>query len=379
MTEMRGPHELCGAEDQGSFLVPCYGFESAEAGVACAQDGEFRYAHRIPRGDSAFAPFVTRRAWYLPRAAASGTYDWSAAELLARERSRAERPIWEKLRDRGVEKPPTAYNVALLIEGPRQFYRYVHQTTKHPKWWYRIAEGRRDCYAAWGRRDVPEFGGGARANECEVYAARSGRGALYARTLFFDNAGQLRNYETRLTCVEFTILDRDSAKDAMLRVQLVSQQHCWSMDASAPGEPYLDGLDPVWCALIERARQGFEQHCKPIPDGVEAWRKMFLEQRAKADADLRAPLNQCFAERIRDIDWQDALRMVEEPWQLAEVIRRHAGSKFDETPNCYDANYNRVHRMLTQHDCTDERRAMLQKMVSDFVEPSDGLWNYTGD
>jgi hypothetical protein len=35
--------------------------------------------------------------------------------------------------------------------------------------------------------------------------------------------------------------------------------------------------------------------------------------------------------------------------------------------------------MLDTHECSKERRAELRKMIADFVEPADGLWNYTGD
>jgi hypothetical protein len=370
---------LCSERDTGSFLVPCYGFDTPEAAEAYAGSPEFFAGNRIFGPDDAFAPLYRGRWSYVPRMSAQHGR-WLTTELVGRDaRFAAGKPSWEMLRGKDTPKRAGAYNVALLVEGRRQFFRCHRHTTKHPKWWYRLADGDRDCFSVWSRCDGGEIRGAMVVDaSTRMYAARSARGVIYAREMRFDNSGKPSGFRTTLVRVEFSILDRDPARDDMLRVQ-VSDQVCFSDNPGKPEEPSLHGLDDVWTGLIDRARGGFERWCQPVPNPVESWRQLFIAQRDKAEADRRTYDGTSFGDRVKGMDWQEALRLVQEPWQLQVVIGAHCNSRFDESPGYYDANYNRVGKMLATHDCSPERRQELLKMVADYVEPCDNLWNYTGD
>jgi hypothetical protein len=369
------PLEMCSDEERRSFLVPCYGFEQPEEAENYWRSPNFAKENRIFGPGDAFAPIFRGRWAYVPRM--SARYGkWLTTELVANEfRNRGSKPIWEVLRTKDTPKPSGSYNVVLLVEGRRQFFRCHRQTTKHPKWWYGIADGDKDCFAVWGRKDNPELSGAMVVDaSTRVYAARSGRGVIYARETEFDNSGKPLGFRTELVRVEFSILDRDPAKDDMLRVQLF-QQISWS------NEPYIsDDLDPVWVALIERARAGFEHWCKPVQPKVEEWRQFFVGQREKAEADRRDYSGASFADRVEKADWQEALRAVKEPWQLAVVASRHGRrAEFSSDGGVYTIPYETVPEMIRRHDCSEERRAELMQMIADYVAPSDNLWNYRGD
>lgn len=364
--------------DTKSFLVPCYGFDRVQDADQYAGSPESLTEIGVFGLDDAFAPVYRGRCSYVARMSASYGR-WLTSELVGGDARFGQKPIWSTLRRKDQPKPAGAYNAALLVEGKRQFYRSHRQTTKHPKWWYRIADGHRDCFTVWGRQDGGDLGGSADVDTGKrIVAARSGRGVIYACDTRFDNRGAPCGFRTELVRVEFSILDRQADKDDVMRVQ-VSPQLSWSDDPQKPQEPSVGGLDDVWVQLIERAHAGFERWCKPVPEEVNAWREFFIGQRARADADSRTYDGSSFRDRVKPMDWQDALRLVQEPWQLQSVIGAHANSRFDESPGYYDANYNRVGRMLATHDCSEERRAELRQMIADFIEPADGLWNYTGD
>jgi len=370
--------QLCSHSDTGSFLVPSYGFETADQALGFAASPDFFKNTQSCGPDDCYAPVIRGRSSYVPRVSA-GSCRWHVSELVGSRPRFGNRPIWDVLRGKDTPKPEGAYNVALLVDGKRQFFRHHHHTTKHPKWWFRISSGQRDCFAVWSRKDGVEIGGGMPVDDCtRILAARSGRGVIYACTTRFDNSGKPCGFQTELVRVEFSILDRDDAKDDMLRLE-VNGSVGWSDDPESPGEPWLDKADRIWVQLVEKAIAGFRKWCRPVPESVDQWRQSFLDQRARADTDSRTYDGSSFRDRIKPMDWQEALRLVQEPWQLQVVVGAHCNSHFDESGGCFDANYNRVGRMLDQHECSSERKAELQQMIADFVEPSDGLWNYTGD
>jgi hypothetical protein len=119
-----------------------------------------------------------------------------------------------------------------------------------------------------------------------------------------------------------------------------------------------------------------------VPEDVETWRTMFVDQfaKARADRDLHqsSQRSESFRSRIEGMDWHAALAAVGEAWQLQVVIDVHCDSKFDDSPHRCDSNGHRVGVMLSRLD-NAERRAELSRMVSDFVAPCDKLWSYTGD
>lgn len=355
---MTTPVQMC-RDESGSFLVPCCAFKDSKV-------AENYWRNQNPIFDDVFAPISRGNSAYVPLMGARWG-KWLVTELVRHDANYC-KPIWEVLRAKSTPRPNNSFNVALLVEGRRQYFRCQHHTTKHPKWWYKIAEGNKDCFAVWDRKDNSEPNGAT----TRIFAARSGRGVIYAREAEFDNSGKPSGFRTELVRIEFSFFDSNPAKDDMLRVQL-SRQTSWS------SEPHISGdLDPVWIKLIERARSGFERWCKPIQPKVEEWRQFFIGQREKAEVDRASSAS--FSSRVEKMkSWQEALRAVEEPWQLAIVASRHGRRSEFSSDGVYSIPYETVPEMIRRHDCSEERRAELMQMIKDYVEPSDNLWDYRGD
>lgn len=371
--------------DTSSFLVPVLGFaDRADADRYIAQ--EAAGAESFVSSDG-FEPLHLSARSYV-QAVGVRHDDWETNRVFGMPIM--SKPVWVKLRDKNRQKAPGAYNLALMVEGVRSFYRHVERSAKVAPYMYRILEGRRDCYAAWagfdGRTLQPlrKTGAGLAGEEHagqRLFAARTGRGILYSRVANFSSAGELSGFTLRVVQVEFSILDRDTARDDMMRVT-VMKQIAHSHRGDQKPKVSTDHMDDTWKALVERAETGFNRWCREEPEDVEAWRTMFFDQKAKASADRE--LNRTFRRldsfraRVSDMDWQAALAEVQEAWQLQVVVDVHCGSQFDDSPHRHDSNGHRVGVMLSRIDDA-ERRAALSKMVSDFVAPCDKLWSYTGD
>lgn len=360
--------ELAGEKDMRSFLVPAYGFEDLQVAHHYIT-GRWLADAGLSRLSDAFGLVTTRdRKSYLPRACVDH-YRWHTTQLVGHTATPGdERPVYPVLRATDTPMPPTAYNVALLVEGRREYFRYYHDTTEHPKWWRRIAEGRRECFAVWEQMDGSRFNNPIIADgPTRVCAARSGRGVIYARETLFDEHGavdELRKNRTEVLCVEFSILNRDPAKDDVMRLQ-ISAECAWS------GELDFNRLGRAWRELALQARAKFDRYCKPIPLKQEAWRVWFLDQRARADAD-RCVYAGSFDERITGKDWQSALRCVDHAWQLEVVLQRYAHARLDDRASRYGKGSG-VDILLSAHECSDERYAELCEMVADYVAPNDNL------
>jgi hypothetical protein len=364
---------VCGASDRGSFFLPSFGFASANEALA-HHDSLVEPQSYLAR---TYAPFLTGRSSYVVRP--EENLRWDVDDLLSgRAGAPAGRAIWTKLGEAGAARPAGGYNVALLVEGPRQFYQHQRHTNKRPKWWYRLAEGSFDCYTAWGRKDGIMLGGGMNIGSANrVYAARSGRGAIYLARALFDSKGAPDGYRCALLLVEFTILDSDRSKDDMLKTQLVAVHTAITTSVE---NPWHDSLDNGWQRLAQKAYDGFCQHCRPLPAETEAWRAYFLDQSSKWLAHLHTSHRAAgFADGVRGLDWQDALALVHEAWQLKVVLGVHCDRRFDESTHRDDTHCSRVWRMLSQHNCSAERKDVLRRMVHDYVEPDDHIWNYSGD
>lgn len=368
------------AQDRGSFLVPCLGFATAEQLLAETTRLPIDTETDGPQlGRLNFEPLFSGRCSYLPH----NTHDGLEVQTILTGDPRLQRgkPSWARLWNHETPKPEGAYNVALMVEGHRQYSSWQRHTNKHPKWWYRLADGTRDCVTVWGRHDSAELTGGITLNHStRLYAARSGRGVVYTRRTLFDNEGRPEGSTSGIVLLEFSILDRDPAKDDMLKIQLVASRSSLSYGANKHTEAPVEGLDRVWQDLVVKAQNAFDRFCKPVSDETEQWRVRFLEQRDKLRENHRAFHSEAtFTNSIKGLSWQEALQMVQEPWQLKVVIDQHCHSQFDSSPHRADSTGSRVGRMLSSFDCDQTRRDELQGMLRDFVEPMDPLWSYTGD
>ncbi len=255
------PITFCSAADKASFLVPARGFqkrsqcasESARFGAAVAHAADLADRHQVEPafdGETFYQPIYRKDFAYLSRIACG---NWDVQSLLGgRSQVDVGVPKWIRLAYKGSDKPEGSYNVALLVEGQRQRYsRWSHRTRKHPKWWYRLSDGQFDCCAVWGRKDGTTLGNGFVVDDLTRFyaAARSARGAIYARRTNFDDNGAPNGYTTGLILVEFSILDKDPAKDDMLKVEVVASRVAYSHTEGSIVGPYVDDLDAGWQAL----------------------------------------------------------------------------------------------------------------------------------
>jgi len=382
---------LASATDTMSFLVPGLGFANRRDAEACVKGDAVASLDGYYGGDQ-FEPLYLSERSYVPRLN-SRSNTWETTQLY--EWPLTTKATWEKLRDKATAKLPGAYNLGFMVDGPRAFFRHRRHTVKNPPYWYRIAEGLRDCYAAWsgfdGRtmRPILELPGektdadpSGNLRSRRVYAARSGRGVLFSRLGEYDHKGELCGFTTSVTRVDFSVLDRDPDRDDMLRVTVLRQ---FARSDRPDKMPTVDteGMDAAWVMLVEKAQAGFERSCLPVPADVEEWRRMFVDQRTKAkydsdDYNMRLT-GESFRQRIEKLDWQAALAQVHEAWQMQVVVKAHCNSKFDDSPHRHDSTAHRVGVMLSRFEGSAARRAELSKMVSDFVAPCDKLWSYTGD
>ena len=365
---------LASIADIYSFLLPVVGFEDRADAL--------RYIDAETAGagfSDQIEPLHLPARSYVPTPGARHD-DWETNRVFGMPLTAKQ---WVKLRDKNKPKAPGAYNLMLLVEGVRSFYRHVERSSRVPPYMYRISEGMRDCYAAWSgfdgrklapiRKNATGVDGEAQPGQ-RIFAARSARGVLYSRVANYSSTGDLSGYTLRVVQMEVNVLDRDATKDDMMRVT-VTKQVAHSYRADEKPTASTEYMDAAWKALVERAENGFNSWCREEPEDVEEWRKLFFAQKAKANAERESG---SFRNHVKGMDWQAALGEVQEAWQLAVVVDVHCDSKFDDSPHRHDSRGHRVGVMLSRIDDA-ERRAALSKMVSDFVAPCDKLWSYTGD
>ncbi len=363
--------------DRRSFLTPAYSFSARRTAETHAAE------HGLDARDSdAFKLFSVDDATYQPR-----SFTELDTGLLTPDRSsfRDEgRSQFMTLRRKATTSMPSgAGNTCLLVEGPREFYRYIHQTRKHPPYYYQFASTDFPCYAVWGRDGAHSLGNPLFEEDGRrVFVGRSGRGAIYGRAPRFNDDLTIAGYDTHVALVEFSLLDRDPSKDDVIRYT-VHAMRSHGYEADETPKPYgLDSkrFDSLWRELEQRAFDGFLKTGALVSQASETELARFVDQMKKAEADRRAPYGTSYRERVKKMDWEAALRSVEEPWQLEVVVQEfNHDPLFQEHPSYDGARYNRVRNMLNRHGCDDGRRAKLNHMIESFVAPRDNLWNYTGD
>ncbi|MFA6131578.1 MAG: hypothetical protein WC702_00720 [Patescibacteria group bacterium] len=363
-----------------AFLEPCWGFPNAEAGRAY-----FNSLHQERRDrEDILKPEVIGRKFYAPRFALNCGWPNTTDYLRPTDhRERRRNPEWVTLRGRDEVKPNMAYNVAMLVGGARKYYRHgPPRTAKHPGWWYRLVSGERDCFAIWRDIDGQSFGNSAYESVAasRLDFARSGRGVIYAVEADYNDAGQLFAEADRpIVLVRFSILDRDSKKDDMMRIET------WRY-ADPDDALNNDGIDQGWKEMVENAVRGFDNHCRHTPRETEAWLNFFLDQWPEIEADNKLFSfgdGRSFRERMESFgnNWRGALAAVRKAWQLRVFASVH-----DHNPELWDVpgNYpgtsgQRLMKAIDSMQGEMSRWQELMKMVRDFVEPADGLWNYCGD
>lgn len=273
--------------------------------------------------------------------------------------------VWHTLRRKDTPKPAGSYNVALMYEGPSKFY---------------CADRRCDCCVVWNRTDGKPFqsiwGDGKRA----LYVGRSGSGAMYARVVRYRN-GRPVDVETHFCALDFAILDRDPAKDDMLRVTLTAGNTAYSDNPNVVMEPeqFFD-YSAMLKTMIEQARNGFKQLCKPNDVEGERRFKYYAEQLLKLRADRdKYDGDDSYSRKVKKMGAVEALDSVEEAWQMVQVVEAHwlDHDFWDAYPNYSGSMCSCVYNMLGKYKCSPERRAKFMEMLDLFVAPvNGGAWNY---
>jgi hypothetical protein len=348
--------------DTHSFLVPAYGFDT----------GEHAEAYKAQLAGSSYAPLFRRdRHFYVPYFGTIGD-PWDTTKVLELPRFDG-KESYTMLRRVEDTMPEGAYDVCLLIQGPRKFFLHRRYTVKHPDYWYRLSQGQRDCYAVWERTDGNPVPGAMRLNDYVTGSAtKSGRGVIYAQVVSFNNEAEATAIYQIIVGVEFGLRTKDPRKDSRLVVKSWKRQREFKIGQDVVLDDRSD-VDKDWMPLVQRAKEGWDKHCIMVPEDIESWRAWFVDQRQKKMAEM-PEYKDPYRVKVRRLDWQDALRDVQEAWQLEVVIAEHRDSRFDSMPLHHDTRGTRWNNMLKQHGCSDERRKELQKMVDDFVRPCDALW-----
>ncbi len=366
------PKTFVSVQDTTSFLAPTFQFGRREDANTCTVDRGY------DTSDDAFKYFTSGNTTYQPRAYSELNTSLLTSDPVPRG---GDRPQYLVTRRYDVQMPHGARNTCLMVEGPREFFRYIHQTRRQPPSYYRFANGHFDCYAVWGRDPAHPLGNPLFTEDGRsVFVGRSARGVLYGVAPRLRGDLSIEGYDTYLALVEFGVLDSDPQKDSVVRytTRVIRTHGHTSEDATKPYGLDPQRFDPLWCSLEQRAFAGFNESCRRLPEKLEKGIATYLDQKQKADADARCYNGNAYRDRIEKMDWQEALRSVQEAWQLEVVIRKYA-SRFDENPNYHDTTAVRTSNMLGQHICDDTRREELHRMISEFIAPRDSLWDYSGD
>ena len=278
------------------------------------------------------------------------------------------KPVWHTLHRKDSPKPAGSYNIALMYEGPTKVY---------------LADRLCECCVVWNRTDgkplQPIWTDGTRA----VYAARSGSGAMYARVLRYQN-GKPNRLDTYFYALEFTVLDRDPAKDDMLRVFCTKASISYSDNPDQPREPYAEDTNSVLQDMLAQSRRGFEKLCSPVDKETKHRNEYYYGNIPKwrADSDKRNQFMETdpsYYRKVKKMNWKEALDGVQEAWEMAAVIDAHNLDHefWPAYPNYSGSMSKRVYTMLGRYECTPERRKQLMEMIDLFVAPiNGGAWSY---
>jgi hypothetical protein len=361
--------KLTASAERKAVLVPCYGFTTHDAARPYLETLAGR----------PYLPFAQcgRRRLYVPNTP-SWTTSCEVNDFLDLE---PHRPAWNRLRAADMPMPADAYNVALVVNGPRQFYHHVSRSSRMPLWQQRMSEGWRDCYVTWNCVEEKRHAFYDMATDKSLYLVRSARGVIYAVAPTYDSSGNLDQIRRLVVCVEFRILDKQPEKGDVMRV--AASRRNYYDDPGDNGGRISDDYDPGWRALVERAKRGYDQHCQLLPTKEEDWRSWFIDQSAQAAADAEH-FGASFGERVKQLDWQEALDLAEEAWQLELVIRHHAGqTQFYQSAMYPGSRGTQAGNMIQAYYESSTERANrkeeIGQMLADFVVLRDRLWSYVGD
>ncbi len=281
------------------------------------------------------------------------------------------------LRDRQAALPEGAYLACLLFEGKCEFEYAEPVNGRHAPLWYRTWNGKRDAYIAWLNQGGAPFQAAlhnrhdekARQIVMRVYSAQIGRGAIYAREPRLDAEGKVNAIHETLVSIRFRIVEAGTGD--VLNVQMARRTARVAPEDSP--STIADGIDDVKDRrAAERAIDGFRRSCTPYREDFERRRAVLANQIAGLKRDRERPRAERFETIVARTTWEESLRHVKEPWQLAAVVEEHCDERFDAMQDVTardtllrDPEFSRLRRMIGRFECADERRQKLLQMAAD--------------
>lgn len=321
---------------------------------------------------------------------------------------------YHALREATTPRTAGAYNVVVLTGGAHRYYRSVDHSNRHAPWWYRLADGIRDCFVVWGRKGK---NGDIVFDSARPARTSNGRGVIYTRWPVFDTNGQLTHYGWQILRIEFAVLDRNPVKGDTLKLDVKSTYGQADIGQPADHDLYLhpgNGQyedDSLWCNLTKRAKASFEANCtSDLEPDAEKWRVWFLNQLVQDRADRTKIAG--FHDTCGARDWITALDSATEAWQLAAALKAHRRHFPEVAPDIElpkrGKNDTRTDREIISQDdqpgglirgpgyegttggmesrllaayldIRPERSEELMAWMRRYVDLASGLRNYTGD
>lgn len=287
------------------------------------------------------------------------------------------RQPWGTLKSEGVEMPEGGYNVLLLAEG-RRTTRFYGDRKRAAPYVERARSGPWDMAVAWERGDGAPLAPVAVNGATKIYAARSVRGVIIARRAVIGQGGTIERFVTRTWLVKLDVMDsRGSRAEHRVRPEFIVETRVDETEVSPM--TYADHIRPEAAQpLYRRAAAIFDAECAPgVPEAVSKPLTMFRTQNAKRSG----PESYAFRDAIKDIGYMAALDKAQEPWQLAMVVGEYGyGSEFAPNPMSYTKGQTTA-EMLRRYK--EERPAargqLIDRWMTDYVYPSESMWDYTGD
>lgn len=342
------------------LFFPVYGFPGFEE----AKNYQVSINRMRPKKEQASIYSDVRHAkYYVPLP------DFPALRTARLLQARDKQTIWHKLRDNKSAKPENGYLALMLFSG-RLDYEHVCDDGLVPGWVRRLSSGQRECLAAWSRSDgllhhVQHLSLGGQ--QVQAHVVRGTRGVVYARVPALNEYGYIEGFEYKALMIAANILDKHTDKDDMLRI-VIQPSSGFDFPEAAP-RIRLPEPDEVWRQLSERAVQAFAKTCGVLPQEVELRRRLVMDQLSKARKDARNVSEESFGNLLKHVDWADALKLVEEPWQMNEVCRVFGDRRTHYGINGANHPVHVISALMRKLDLPDEQRAELRRMLTDYVVP----------
>lgn len=191
--------------------------------------------------------------------------------------------------------------------------------------------GVRDCYVHWLKMPGTSFTQASPMSSEDLISSSRGTkvfraekrrgGALYSRSVIFNQRGEPDGYGTLIILIELSwfLGPPDQVKIDLYAHAFRHQEE--RKEIRIP--PFLQEYRPSLVDAWQLAEKGFERNCNAFPTDLKARRDLWLI----GDSEYRA--------RISERNWIEVFDEITEPWQLAEACSALEPPEFSHrrTPN----------------------------------------------